>query len=60
MHSIVVYESMFGNTEETAKSIARGLAAHMSVDLIEVAPVDEGGRRQASRSRRRVLGDRDP
>jgi hypothetical protein len=36
MHALVVYESMFGNTEEIAKAVAEGLLAHMSVDSIEV------------------------
>lgn len=36
MQAMVVYESMFGNTEKIARAIAAGLSAHMSVKAIEV------------------------
>lgn len=41
MRALVVYESMFGNTEEIAKAVAGGLSARLSVDLVEVgaAPI---------------------
>jgi hypothetical protein len=41
MHAIVVYESMFGNTEVIAKAVADGLSSRMSVDTVEVgaAPI---------------------
>lgn len=41
MSALVVYESMFGNTETVARAIADGLASRMEVDLVEVgaAPV---------------------
>jgi flavodoxin len=44
MHAIVVYESMFGNTQRVAEAVAAGIAAHMTVELIEVgaAPTQIG------------------
>ena len=46
MRALVVFESMFGNTQEVAKAIADGLASRMTVDLVEVsaAPtvIDDG------------------
>jgi hypothetical protein len=36
MKALVVYESMYGNTEEIAMAIAGGLAAHMEVETAEV------------------------
>lgn len=41
MRALVVYESMFGNTELVARSVATGLARSMEVELFEVnaAPV---------------------
>ncbi len=35
-HALVVFESMFGNTQVIARAIADGLSSHMSVDLVEV------------------------
>ncbi len=39
--AVVVYESMFGNTQEVARAVAEGLAAHLPVETVEVsdAPV---------------------
>jgi Flavodoxin domain len=37
MKALVVYESMFGNTEAVARAIADGLRARMEVDLCEVS-----------------------
>ena len=37
MKALVVYESMFGNTERIAQEIAAGLADHMEVEVREVA-----------------------
>jgi hypothetical protein len=37
MKALVVYESTFGNTEEVAQAIARGLAEHLDVGLVEVS-----------------------
>jgi hypothetical protein len=37
MKALVVYESMFGNTERVARAVAAGLGRHMSVDLCEVS-----------------------
>ena len=36
MKAMVVYESMFGNTEQVAQAITAGLLAHGDVDLVEV------------------------
>lgn len=36
MRALVVYESMFGNTQKIAEAIADGLAASMTVDVVEV------------------------
>jgi hypothetical protein len=37
MRALVVYESMFGNTEQVARAIATGLAKHMDVEIVDVA-----------------------
>jgi len=44
MRVLVVYESMFGNTEAIARAVADGLSGRMDVELHEVAkaPVSEG------------------
>ncbi len=36
MRALVVFESMFGNTEVIARAIAEGLAANASVEVVEV------------------------
>jgi len=36
MKALVVYESLFGNTEEVAKAITEGLSEHLDVELLEV------------------------
>jgi hypothetical protein len=36
MRALVVYESMFGNTQAIASAVAQGLAGRMTVDLVEV------------------------
>ncbi|HSL25245.1 MAG TPA: flavodoxin domain-containing protein [Acidimicrobiia bacterium] len=36
MPALVVFESMFGNTEAIAKAVADGLTARMAVDIVEV------------------------
>jgi flavodoxin len=36
MKALVVYESMFGNTEQVAQAISKGLSAHGDVELVEV------------------------
>jgi hypothetical protein len=36
MRALVVYESMFGNTEEVARAVSDGLAQELEVDLHEV------------------------
>lgn len=44
MRVLVVFESMFGNTERIARAVADGLAPHAEVELVEVgaAPADLG------------------
>ena len=44
MRALVVFESMFGNTQEIAEAIADGLSGRMQVDLVEVgaAPAEVG------------------
>lgn len=44
MRALVVFESMFGNTEKIADAIGQGLATQMSVDIVEVgtAPTEIG------------------
>jgi hypothetical protein len=37
MRALVVYESMFGNTQAIAAAVAEGIAGRMAVDLVEVA-----------------------
>lgn len=37
MRALVVYESMFGNTQAIASAVAEGLSGRMAVDLVEVA-----------------------
>jgi hypothetical protein len=36
MRALVVYESMFGNTQAIAKAVAEGLTLHAEVELVEV------------------------
>lgn len=36
MRAMVIYESMYGNTQKVANALAAGLARYMSVDLVEV------------------------
>lgn len=36
MRALVVYESMFGNTQTIATAIAEGLSQHAAVELVEV------------------------
>jgi hypothetical protein len=44
MKTLVVYESMFGNTEQIARAVAAGLSESVEVQLTEVAdaPADPG------------------
>jgi len=44
MHALVVYESMWGNTEQVARAIADGIAHVCPVEVVEVekAPADPG------------------
>jgi hypothetical protein len=39
MRALVIYESMFGNTEKIARAIAAGLAESLDVDVIDVVDV---------------------
>ncbi|MFH1474515.1 MAG: flavodoxin domain-containing protein [Chloroflexota bacterium] len=46
MRALVVYESMFGNTEVIARAVAEGLAADATVEVVEVgaaSPAIPGG-----------------
>ncbi|MEV4175974.1 flavodoxin domain-containing protein [Nonomuraea sp. NPDC049709] len=36
MDALVVYESMYGNTQQIAEAVARGLAAGMAAEAVEV------------------------
>ena len=36
MKALVVYESLFGNTEQVAQAISNGLSEHADVELVEV------------------------
>jgi hypothetical protein len=36
MRALVVYESFFGNTEQVAQAIAKGLSEHGDVEMVEV------------------------
>lgn len=36
MKALVVYESLFGNTEQVARAITTGLSRHLDVELVEV------------------------
>jgi hypothetical protein len=37
MRALVVYESLWGNTEQVARSIASGLSQHLDVSVVDVA-----------------------
>lgn len=37
MKALVVYESLWGNTEQVARSIASGLSQHLDVSVVDVA-----------------------
>jgi FAD/FMN-containing dehydrogenase len=37
MKALVVYESFFGNTEQVAQAIAKGLSEHGEVEMVEVS-----------------------
>lgn len=37
MKALVVFESLFGNTEQVARAVATGLSRHMQVELREVS-----------------------
>jgi hypothetical protein len=41
MHALVVFESMFGNTQAVAGAIAHGLASRMTMDVVEVGSAPE-------------------
>jgi len=44
MHALVVFESMFGNTEVVARAIAEGVSSRLPVEVVEVsAAPDEIG-----------------
>ncbi len=41
MRALVVYESMFGNTQTIAEAVAQGLSEHLHVVLVEVEDAPE-------------------
>ncbi|PZF86126.1 flavodoxin family protein [Jiangella anatolica] len=41
MRALVIFESMFGNTEKIAEAIADGLSETMTVDTVEVGSADD-------------------
>jgi hypothetical protein len=41
MHALVVYESMFGNTQTIAEAIAEGVSAQMAVEILEAGEAPE-------------------
>jgi flavorubredoxin len=43
MHVLVVYESMFGNTQQIAGAVAEGLEPYARVELVEVSDAATGG-----------------
>ena len=51
MKALLVYESMFGNTEQIARSVAEGLARRLPVETVRVgdAPLTLGSRHQPRR-----------
>lgn len=44
MHALVVFESMYGNTQAIAEAVAAGLSSRLAVDTVEVgsAPTEIG------------------
>jgi hypothetical protein len=42
MHTVVIYESMFGNTRQIAEAIAEGVGSAGTVDLVRVTDADAG------------------
>ncbi len=41
MTALIVFESMFGNTEAVARAVATGVAEHLPVEVVEVAAAPE-------------------
>ncbi|WP_410582579.1 flavodoxin family protein [Amycolatopsis sp. lyj-108] len=39
MHAMVVYESMFGNTEQVATAVAEGLRPYAEIDIVNIDDV---------------------
>ncbi|GAA2110736.1 hypothetical protein GCM10009841_33020 [Microlunatus panaciterrae] len=37
MHAVVVYESMFGDTQQVAEAVAAGMTDEMTVEVVEVS-----------------------
>jgi hypothetical protein len=37
MRALIVYESMFGNTEEIAQAVAKGMQSYLATDVLEIA-----------------------
>ncbi len=58
MQVLVVFESMFGNTEIVARAIGKGLATSCEVDVVNVDGARYPQERAAAGRRRRALVDR--
>lgn len=41
MKALVVYESLFGNTEQVARAVTTGLSKHLDVEILEVTQAPE-------------------
>jgi len=41
MKALVVYESLFGNTEQVARAVTTGLSKHLDVEIVEVTQAPE-------------------
>jgi flavodoxin len=48
MNAVIIYESLFGNTEQVARSIAEGIARHLPVEVYDVDAVPDGAENTAS------------
>ena len=48
MKALVVYESMFGNTEEVARAVADGLRERLEVEVVEVGDAPATSRRRST------------
>jgi hypothetical protein len=42
MRALIVYESMFGNTEECARAVAKGVQEYLTADLVDIGAAPSG------------------